>query len=529
VKIGVIAEPVLVGREEELKELQCCLDSAIEGKGNTVLISGDAGSGKTRLINEFLSATKKRKEVTILTGLCLSNAAAPYVPFVEAFNSFYSQEGNQRAKDDAVEVNAWLTGAKQVGQTGKYGNLTPQTWKDLTFAAVTKALSIISATKPVILFIEDIHWADSASLSLLHFVARASRSEKVLLLSTFRSEELTTDAEGLAHPLAEELRLMQRENLFKEIKLSNLSQTYVSRIAENMIGGTVSAELASKLEKESRGNALFVVESLRMLSERGSLFKEKNEWHLAVDVLDVPKKLKDIILSRLSTLKFNQRRVLDAASVIGEKFDVELLSAVLGQDNLEVLEALNMISQLTSLVSVEEDLFKFDHAKSREAIYEEIPKPLRKGYHARVAERLEGASRDAGLPFDEIAYHYAQAGNKEKAVKNAMAAGQNALSRFSNAEAIKHLSYVLENMPDTSENAERRRDVLESLGDAYYANCMYKEALAVFERLAISETGKPRLRAYRKALDAIFFGRSDPTHFMELAKEAEPYAVFDRL
>jgi tetratricopeptide (TPR) repeat protein/KaiC/GvpD/RAD55 family RecA-like ATPase len=322
---------------------------------------------------------------------------------------------------------------------------------------------------------------------------------------------------------------MQREDLFTEIILSNLNQTHVSKIAESMIGGAVSAELASKLAEEGRGNALFVVESLKMLSERGSLCRENGEWRLSVDVLGIPKKLKDIILSRLGGLKFSQRRVLDAASVIGERFDVELLSAMLSQDNLEVLEALNIIAQASSLISVEEDFFKFDHAKSRQAIYEEIPRPLKKGYHTRVAEKLESRRIDGGLPFAEISYHYAQAGNKEKAVKNAIAAGQNALARFSNVEAIKHLSYVLETLPESPENTESKRDALEALGDAYYANCMYKEALTVFERLAISETGKARLRAYRKALDAIFFGRGDPTYFMELAKKAEPYAAFDRL
>jgi tetratricopeptide (TPR) repeat protein/KaiC/GvpD/RAD55 family RecA-like ATPase len=527
-KARVLAEPVLVGRERELEELMRCLDSAFEGKGTTVFVSGEAGSGKTRITTEFLRLARE-KGVAVLAGWCLSNAAVPYFPFVEAFKSYFAATDNERVQNEELEINAWLMGLKQAEKSDAHKNLTPQAWKDLTFAAVTKALLSISAKKTAVLFIEDIQWADSASLSLLHYIARTIGSERVFVLATFRSEELTADAEGHPHPLAEELRLMRREDLFKEIKLPNLNQAYVTEIAENMVGGSVHPELAAKLAKESRGNALFVVESLRMLFERGSLFQENGQWRLSVDALGIPGKFKDIILRRLAVLKFNQRRILDAASVIGEKFDVELLGVVLCQDTLEVLETLNMIAQSTSLVCVEESFFRFDHAKSREAIYEEIPMPLKRGYHARVAERLESTSRGGRLPFSEIAYHYAQAGNREKAMENALLAGQDALAKFSNAEAIKHFAYVLQTTPDVPESAEVRRIALEGLGDAYYANFMFKEALEVFELLAISETDKVRLRAYRKAMDTVYFGKYDPAHLMELAKKAEPYAAFDRL
>jgi predicted ATPase len=200
---------------------------------------------------------------------------------------------------------------------------------------------------------------------------------------------------------------MKRDDLFKEIRLQSLNQSSVTKIAENMIGGNIQPSFAAKLLEESRGNALFVIESLRMLSERGNLFQENNQWRLSIDTMGIPDKLKDIILRRLSVLKFNQRRILDAASVIGEKFNVELLGAVLCQDSLEMLETLNMVAQSTSLIRVEEVFFRFDHAKTREAVYEEIPLPLKRGYHARVAEKLEKTSERGRLPFSDIAYHYA--------------------------------------------------------------------------------------------------------------------------
>jgi len=355
-KAGVLAEPVLVGREHELELLQCFLTSTLEGKGKTVFISGEAGSGKTRLVREFLKLLNG-KGLNVMAGWCLSDSAAPYFPFIEAFNSYFSSSEQEEQSANLQLPNAlssvaeparivsmekgitsWLAGSANLGKTVKQETVSPQVWKDQVYASVVGTLHEISAQAPVILLLEDVHWADSASIALLHYVARSvSDAERILVLATFRSDELTTDAEGHPHPLAEALRIMRREDLFTEIKLQNLSKASVAEIAKNMIGGNLQQQLAERLVTESRGNPLFVVESLRMLNEHRSLVEENNEWRLAIGELGIPSKIKDIILRRLAALNFAQRRVLDAASVIGEKFDVALLSAVLGMDNLEVL------------------------------------------------------------------------------------------------------------------------------------------------------------------------------------------------
>jgi predicted ATPase len=274
VKPGILAEPALIGREHELERLQVFLNSAIEGKGKIVFISGPAGTGKTRLVNEFVNNAKQKREITVLSGWCLSNAANPYFPFIEAFNAYYStrsdtkdgssayeqpkiqlgSEGAEQSKDRESEIKAWLIGSKYVKETRKKDTLTPEAWKDLTFAAIGKALLSFSAKRPLILFIDDLQWADSASLSLLHYIGRMVGSSMILFLATFRSEELNPDAEGRPHPLVEVLRLMRRENLFEEIKLPDLSQTNVFTLAENMMGGHLDSELADTLVRESQGN-----------------------------------------------------------------------------------------------------------------------------------------------------------------------------------------------------------------------------------------------------------------------------------
>ena len=543
--LEILREPVLVGRQKELSELTSHLECAVDGKGITVFVSGDAGAGKTKLTNEFLKRAKQR-EVVVLSGSCLGNVAVPYLPFVEAFDAYFSSLYEEESKAQLVGANAkqlrtepnkieelritaWLTGFSPSEKFEKVAAPSPQVWKNQLFAAIGKTLQSISAQSPIILFIEDIHWADSASLALLHYVSRNIKSERILLLATFRSEELTADEDGHPHPLAEVLRLMRREDLFSEIKLPNLGKKEISRIVEHMIGGTVQPELIDRLTKESQGNALFMVESLRMLFERKSLIKENGQWRLTVDELGIPSKIKDIILGRLAILNHSQRRILDVASVIGERFNVELLSAMLEQDTLKVLEKLNEIERSSSLVCIEGNTFRFNHVKSRDTLYSEIPFPLRQGYHARVAEKLEVPSGDGKLPLGMLAFHFIEAGEKEKSLKYALAAGAETLARFSNTEAIKHFNYVLQTLKEDKAHTEEKVIALEGLGDALFANGFFGEARNKYEQLnndASSATIK--LRALRKAVVSCYW-QGDSERAMELAAKAENYSQADCL
>ena len=543
-KAGSLAQPVMVGRERELDELQLYLDAALAGKGLTVFVSGEAGAGKTRLTTEFLSRADKRG-VTIMSGGCLGNVTVPYFPFIEAFDAYFAsdegieevslQVGNQASFGNPPQLGnargelvTWFSGPKPVETFGRFEVMSPQVWRDQTFVAIARTLHSISVQQPLILFLEDIHWADSASLGLVHYISKIIGLERILVLATFRCEELNVDDEGHPHPLVEALQLMRRENLFKEIRLQGLDDQNIGKVAESMVNGRLDPQLVRKLAEESQGNPLFVVESLRMLNERKSLFEENNQWRIAVDELGIPSKIKGIILRRLGTLKLNQRRVLDAASVIGEKFDVELLGAVLKQDSLEVLEALNFVAQSTSLVCCEKDYFRFDHAKSRETLYEEIPLPLKKAYHSRIGEILEASANSVKTQLSEIAYHYSKAGNQEKALTYSAAAGKEALERFSNHEAIMHFKYILNTVGETPEHTKERLIALEGLGDAYHANSSFKEARKIFELLASLSTGVTKLRAYAKAM-AVTFVIGDYSYNRQLLKKAEEVQVIDRL
>ncbi len=172
--------------------------------------------------------------------------------------------------------------------------------------------------------------------------------------------------------------------------------------------------------------------------------------------------------------------------------------------------------------------YRFDHAKSREALYDEIPLPLKQGYHGRIAERIEKANTEGKLPLADLAYHYAQAGNSEKALKYAIEAGMDAYEKFSNAQAISHFTYALKAVEQDPKRTRERTIALEGLGDAYEASSMFLDALKTFEQLSNIATGVLKLRALRKALHAAWHqGNSDLG--TELAAKAEEYITLDRL
>ena len=530
---GILSEPVLVGREDELEELQHYLDLAIQGQGKIVFVSGEAGSGKTKLVTDFLNSAKQKTTVTTLKGWCLSDAGIPYFPFIEAFSNYFSSINKEKSvlnpennlENEESEVNIWLKGPIRRGLSGIV-EFSPETWKDLTFASVRRALIAISAKSPTVLFIDDLHWADSASLALLHYISRTLSSQRLLVLATFRKEDLKEDDNGHPHPLVEALRLMSRDSLFQEVKLSGLNGTGVKLLAEHMVGGRVQSSLAEKLENDSAGNPLFVVESLRMLAEKQCLVINKDLWCLSTNEIGVPTKIKDIILNRVNRLKPLEKKVLDVASVVGSKFVPELLASVLGMDSLHVIETLDGISQTSSLVSCEGSYYRFDHVKSRDAVYEEISTALKKAYHSKIAERLEANS--TSNQKSDLAHHFARAGDKSKAVKYSLAAGAEALSFVLGTEAIKHFKYVVDSTVDDPEFVIQREIAMEGLGDGLYANSN-GEAVNVFEQLSAStNSGVVRARALRKAARAAAV-QGNYVHALDLVKTPISDISGDRL
>ena len=214
-KLGTLTEPVLVGRKQEIDTLRHILILATKGQGNTVFISGEAGAGKTRLVRDFLIEAKNQNLI-VLIGWCLAESGVPYFPFIEAFKNCSSPTlencelplteptvslGFQVNESRVIEN--WFTGGAHPSR-GVLPHISPTLWRDQMYTATNKVLYELTLQMPVILLLEDIHWADSASLALLHYIARTIRSERILIIATYRTEAASSDEQGRDNRLSGE-------------------------------------------------------------------------------------------------------------------------------------------------------------------------------------------------------------------------------------------------------------------------------------------------------------------------------------
>jgi tetratricopeptide (TPR) repeat protein len=455
-KTGLPTETTLVGREHEINQLIEYLDSATAGKGTTVLISGEAGVGKTRLVNEFLNHAEKRGAKT-LSGWCLSEAAIPYFPFTEAFNNYVSTLSDERTKSTMTRqmgITGWLRGPESVRaqiarrpEPQEYLS-TPEIERDRTFEAATRVLLQLSAQEPAVLFLDDLHWADHMSLALLHYLSRKCRDSHLLIVGTYRPEELIQTVEERHHPLEETMFSMSREGLMTRMVLSPLKRGDFPDLVRSVFHSSIDEKFVEKLYEETEGNPLFTLEMLNLLVDEGFLSEEGGRWTLTapMEEIRIPSKVHDVIVRRIGRLGREDRNLLNLAAVCGRSFSPETLSRTLASDIVEVVQTLFEIEQRHRLIRHEDSMFEFTHHKIREVIYSDLPGALRRIYHVKTADCLEQALADKisdGYMAD-IAHHYVEGGIPEKAFVYLLRLGEEAVDIFANAQAIEYLSKALE-------------------------------------------------------------------------------------
>ncbi|UCB60054.1 MAG: tetratricopeptide repeat protein [Candidatus Bathyarchaeota archaeon] len=444
-------EPALIGRDQETKLLMRYLESALDGKGTTVFIYGEAGIGKTRLVNEFLDFADKTG-AKILGGGCLSGAAVPYFPFTEAFNSYISTIGDAKMKTALTKhlgITGWLRGpkiAKESDAAEIFSN--PAIERDRTFEATATALLRLSAHEPTILFLDDLQWADHLSLALIHYVARRCRNSRLLIIGTYRPEELIPTKEGKLHLLEEAMFSMSREDLLTKMELSRLNRDDFPELLRSIFQSQFDEEFAEKLYRETGGNPLFVLETLKLLAEEGLLSERRGQWMLEApaEKVGIPSKVHEVIIRRISRLEREERKLLDIAAVCGNSFSPDTLRRTLGLDIAEVFEKLVAIEQRHRLIRAADSAFEFTHHKIREVIYESLHSDLRRIYHLKTASCLEQvlAEKVSDGYLADVALHYVEGGALERAFEYLVKLGEKAVKNFAYAQAMDYLNKALE-------------------------------------------------------------------------------------
>jgi tetratricopeptide (TPR) repeat protein len=345
-------------------------------------------------------------------------------------------------------------------------------------------LALCSGSAPGILFIDDLHWADGASLELLTFLARRLRGQPLCILITWRSDQVPA-----LHPLRRLLGEMQRAGIASDLTLTRLSPSAVGQLAASALAGDADQvqALSKRLHDETEGVPFFVVEYLKAATT-GALVSENEVWPL-------PGGVRDLVHSRLAALSEIGRQVLTAAAVIGRSFDFESLRLASGRGDEETVKAVEELTSRGFIREVPEDTHKpgpaydFGHEKLRAVVYEEANLARRRLLHRRVATALADRARggEPGALASQIAWHYREGGQRASAAKYYALAGNHARSLFANAEALSHYQRALElGHPD-------RAALCEASGDLHTLVGNYTAALADYARAAASDGVQARL------------------------------------
>jgi tetratricopeptide (TPR) repeat protein len=536
----------LAGREEELEFMMGFLGEAISGKGTLVLLSGEAGIGKTRLVEEFRSLAVSTG-CRFLLGDCLPGAPSPYLPFYEAFQRCVAAKVVDVSFLNQMEIPARIsrTMAPRTSQVNANGpgmdaaasrkgdsmDADARTGSERVLFSTLQALREISVKRPVVLCIEDLHWADSASVQLLHFLARNSSGLRVLLIGTYRPEDVRVDAMGGAHPLLETLRIMRREEVCHEIGLSVLNIEEMRIAIESMLGGLIEHDLLQRIWTESGGNPLFAIETVRLLVSTKSIAFQSGMWKIvATTRMDIPPTVKEVISRRIEKLPRSQRRILDCAAVVGDCFDSEVLEGALGLNRLALLEDLDYIEKDYQIIHENDGRYRFDHEKTKRVIYDQISPPRRRELHRIIGEMLESRLPNETL-YGELSAHFLNANIPGKCSKYSLSAGESCIRRYAMPEAIPYFQRVVDIAKEATTDNEALLKALEGLGIANEELCNYQSALLSFDEfLRLSTNPKDRARVLRRSAECWLptrLGMGDPSKSIDLLQKADECGDID--
>ncbi|MGA7418395.1 MAG: AAA family ATPase [Acidimicrobiales bacterium] len=446
----------VVGREEEIGELASAFKRVDSGQGReTLLISGEAGMGKTTLLARAAQSAFDQG-ACVLFGHCEEDMATPYQLFGEALNHYVTHASEQQLLDHVEEHGGEL--ARLVPALGsRFPDLPASRATDsdteryVLFAAVVGLLAMISRSQPVVLVLDDLQWADSASLQLLRHLSAAEQPLRVLVLGSYRNSRLTR-----SHRLLETLAALRRQPGVSRIDLSGLDEPGVVSLMEAAAGHSLDdagSSLACALCRETDGNPFFVTEMLRHLNETGKIYQdESGHWTTVDDLGDaaLPDSVREVICSRVGRLGHEAERVLSAAAVIGRDFDLDVLARtteVSEDELLDVLDAASAVDLVYELPGIA-GRYNFAHALIQHTLYVDMGSTRRARAHKRVAESLEDlCGANPGTRVGELARHWVAATQPidlAKAIAYSRQAGDAALRSLAPQDALGYYTQALE-------------------------------------------------------------------------------------
>jgi class 3 adenylate cyclase/tetratricopeptide (TPR) repeat protein len=481
--LEALAGGIFVGREDEMAELRDAADEALAGHGRLVLMAGEPGIGKTRTAEELATYAQVRG-AKVFWGRCHEGEGAPsYWPWVQVIRAYVQGA-------DPVAL-AWEMGsgaaeiarvvpevAERIGDVPKAPDEEDDQARFRFFEAVANFLGGASSTQPLVLVLDDLHWADEPSLRLLQFLARGTGDAAVLVIGTYRDVELRRD-----HPLSQVLGELAGSQRASRVSLRGLQARDVARYIEMTAGTEPSQALVETVHEQTEGNPFFVTEVVRLLASEGALENGAAPSHA------IPQGVRDVVGRRLNQLSEDANRALTDAAAIGRVFEGEVLAKVAEMEPARLDAALSEAIAAQLLAQTAAGRYRFSHALVRETLYEELSAAQRPQLHRRIAEALEQLySADPERlerHLAELAHHFSESaavGDPRKAVDYSVRAAKRAFSQVGYEEAAGHLARALEVLDLCEPKPEERAALLVALGEAQAKAGKFVPARQTLER-----------------------------------------------
>jgi class 3 adenylate cyclase len=452
--LALVTDTPFVGRGTEFDLLRGKLDEARQGKGNVVLLAGEPGIGKTRL-SEELARHAEDTGATVLWGHCFEGDwTPPFAPFAELMAKVAGSEGVARVQDaigaSAPALARFVPSLADAGQAISEG-VSQDEERFRFMSAVADVLAAEARHRPLVLMLEDLHWADAGTAALLRYVSRKLSTDPVLIVGTYRDAEVPKD-----HPLVRAIGDMRREAQCERITLDGLDREAVSDLLVTIGEEDVPAGFVDAIFGETEGNPFFIREVLSHLIEEGKITREDGRWTAGDGIagLGIPDSVRDVVGRRLARLSDDARRLLTAASAMTGGVSWDALQAIAGMPEAALLDALDAALDTRLLVERRTEsatAYDFTHALVRHTVYEALSTPRRQALHRQIATALDALyAGDADPHLGELAHHFYEAasvgGDVAKALDYCERAGRRALDGGGWEIGIRHLKQALDLM-----------------------------------------------------------------------------------
>lgn len=481
-----IREVQLINRVEEMQILREAVDRATRGDGGVIFLYGEAGIGKTRLARE-LGAYARLRGMQVLFGRCPAllamDGVPPYILWKEVIKDYLENCTPEQLYRVIgfypSEVSKLVPELRQkLGNIPQSFSISPDQERDRLFEAVSQFISNISKEAPLLVVLDDLQWTDQSSLLLTHYLARGIYKNQLLVLGAYRDTYVDE-----RNPLSAVLTELNRERLLRSVPLKRLSfddtTEMIKRILEQE---AVPKEFCELVYERTRGNPFFVEEVIKSLKEEGIIHREGDKWKIEkVSEIEFPKTVKSVIKKRISRLDDECQHVLTLASFIGKDFSFEALLGVTGLEEdklLELMEKMLKTGLVKERVIRGKEVYSFADVIVRDVVHEEISRLRHKKLHNMVGQALERVYAESiDEHLGELAYHFLEGSNKDKALDYFLKAGEKAQNVYAYDEAFSYLQHALELLEEKGAGLEQKALMIERLGDlrfwmGNFENCM---------------------------------------------------------